>query len=88
MRTASPGNALFAGKKALRRMNSFYKLIYFFTSCKSPEDYRLTYRQETGVVMSKNAGSRSIDGYLKDKMGFPLGYSFTKQVHTLCPGGP
>ena len=48
----------------------FKELNTFFTSCKSSKDYRLAYRQELQVLMSKNAGSRSIDWYLKNKMVF------------------
>lgn len=54
-----------------QRMNSFHRVIYFFTPCKRSEDYRFAYRQKSQVLTSRNAGSRSTESYLEDKMVFP-----------------
>ena len=49
------------------------QIFFFLTSCKRSKDYRLTYRQESQVLMLRNARSRNIHRYLKDKMVFLYG---------------
>ena len=39
----------------LRRMNSFYRVLYFLMSCKSSKDYGFVFRQESQVLSERNA---------------------------------
>ena len=85
MRTVAWETCSWWGKKESFLWSIFTGLCTFFTSYTSSKDYRLVYRPESWVLSQRNAGSRSIGQYLRDKM-----VSFRLLMHKAdvgCMGG-